>query len=262
MTDEINLQRRFAGIKNLYGSLALESFKQAHVCVIGIGGVGSWAVEALARSAIGRLTLIDLDNVSESNVNRQLHALTGEFGRAKVDTMRERVGLINPDCQVDVIEDFATEENLASLLDRGYDFVIDCIDDYRIKAALIYWCRRNKIRIVTVGGAGGQIDPTQICIADLSNTVHDPLMSRVRRKLRQDYAFSTNSKRRFNIPCVYSTEQMVFPDESGEVFPHKSTDAAAQGLSCAGGIGSAMTVTASFGLVAVSVVLKRLARRD
>ncbi len=262
MTDEVDLDRRFAGIKHLYGDNALENFQRAHICVIGIGGVGSWAVEALARSAIGKLTLIDLDNIAESNVNRQIHALSGEFGRAKVEVMRERVGLINPACEVDIIEDFVTRDNLADMLrGRGYDFVIDCIDDFRIKAAIIYWCRRNKIRIVTVGGAGGQIDPTLISIADLSNTVHDPLMSRVRKQLRQEYAFTSNSKRRFNIPCVYSSEQMVFPDNQGNVCQKRNPDSAADGLSCAGGIGSATAVTGSFAFVAVSLVLKKLASK-
>ncbi len=251
-------ERRFGGIRRLYGDAGLQRFREAHVCVIGIGGVGSWAAEALARSAVGRITLIDLDHVAESNINRQLHALSGTVGQAKVQTMAERIRQINPDCRVEGIEEFITTDNLADLLGRGYDHAIDCIDGFRIKAALIAWCRRNRLRLVTIGGAGGQTDPTRIRMADLSNTEHDALFSKTRKLLRTDYGFPRNLKRRFDIPCVYSGEQPLFPADDGGVC-HEKPHRPAAGLNCAGGLGSAMTVTATFGLVAASHVLKKLA---
>jgi tRNA A37 threonylcarbamoyladenosine dehydratase len=255
MTD---LERRFGGIARLYGVAALGNFRRAHVCVIGIGGVGSWAVEALARSAIGQITLIDLDHVAESNINRQLHALDATLGRAKVAVMAERVRQINPACRVNTIEDHLGLDNLGELLDRNYDYVIDCVDGFRIKAALIAWCRRNKVRLVTVGGAGGQTNPAQIMTADLSNTEHDALFSKTRRLLRQEYGFPKNLKRRFDIPCIYSREQPVFPAADGSVCHDKPDTTEIGGLNCAGGLGSVMTVTASFGLQAVAHVLGKL----
>jgi len=252
-------ERRFGGTRRLYGNCALERFREAHVCVIGIGGVGSWTAEALARSAIGRLTLIDLDHVAESNINRQLHALTGTLGMAKVQVMAARIGQINPDCRVTAIEDFLTLDNHTNLLHSDYDYVIDCIDGFRIKAALIAQCRRRRIRLVTVGGAGGQIDPTRVRVADLSRTEHDALFSKTRKLLRQDYGFPKNLKRRFDIPCVYSDEQPLFPARDGEVGHEKPHAAGVGRLNCAGGLGSSMAVTATFGLVAAAHALKKLA---
>ncbi|MEZ5537367.1 MAG: tRNA cyclic N6-threonylcarbamoyladenosine(37) synthase TcdA [Thiolinea sp.] len=255
---DFNLQRRFGGVARTYGEAALERFMQAHVCIIGTGGVGSWAVEALARSGIGQLTLIDLDNVAESNINRQLPALTSTIGMPKIEVLRQRVADIHPACQVNLVEDFVDTENLAELIHPDFDFVIDCIDNFRIKAALIAHCRRNKIRIITLGGAGGQCDPTKIRLTDLARSQHDPLLSRVRKQLRQEYGFSRNPKRRFEVACVWSEEQMVFPDNQGGVTANKPEAAPAEGLSCAGGIGSLMTVTAVFALFAVSHVLGKL----
>lgn len=257
-TDSPDTDRRFGGIQRLYGDQGLQRFRQAHVCVIGIGGVGSWAAEALARSAIGRITLIDLDHIAESNINRQLHALSGTLGQAKVQAMAARIRDINPECVVQAIEEFISTDNITSLLGQDYGYVIDCIDGFRIKAALIAWCRRNKRRLITVGGTGGQTDPTRIKIADLSNTEHDALFSRTRKLLRQNYGFPRNLKRRFDVPCVYSDEQPLFPAENGSVC-HEKPQQAAAGLNCAGGLGSATTVTASFGLAAASHVLKILA---
>lgn len=261
MNTDPDFNRRFGGVGRLYGLAALERFKQAHVCVIGIGGVGSWAVEALARNAIGQITMIDLDNVSESNVNRQIHALDGEFGKAKVTVMAERVRAINPSCQINEIDDFVEPENLGTLIGVGqFDWVIDCIDNFRTKAALTYHCRRNKQKLLTIGGAGGQIDPTQIRIADLSRTDRDPLLAKTRKLLRQDFSFPKNLKRRFNIPAVYSDEQLLYPTEDGGNSFQKPAGAAASGLNCAGGFGSAVCVTASFGLFAAGYVLQKLAK--
>jgi len=251
-------ERRFAGTRRLYGQPALRVFLQAHVCVIGIGGVGSWAAEALARSAIGRITLIDLDHVAESNINRQLPALTSTLGMAKVRVMAERIRQINPDCEVAAIEEFVTGDNLEQLIDRRFDFVIDCIDGFRTKARLIAHCRRNRIPLVTVGGAGGQTDPTRIRVTDLSRTEHDALFSKTRKLLRTDYGFTKNPKRRFEVPCVYSLEQPVFADANGCISQEKPSGRGAGGLTCAGGLGSSMPVTAGFGLAAAAHVLNKL----
>lgn len=255
---ELIEQRRFSGVENVYGKAALERFRAAHVCVIGLGGVGSWAVEALARSAIGRLTLIDLDNIAVSNINRQIHALDDTIGVPKVEAMRARIASINPQCRVDLVEDFITAENLGDRVSCEYNHVIDCIDNFRVKAALAHHCKRNKIKLVITGGAGGQLDPRQIRIADLSRTEHDPLLSKVRKLLRQDYGFSRNLKRRFDIPCIYSHEQLAWPGGNGETTADKSTSPSTTGLNCETGLGSAVTVTASFGLFAASHVLRML----
>jgi tRNA A37 threonylcarbamoyladenosine dehydratase len=245
---ETDPARRFGGIIRIYGEAAFARFAASHICVIGVGGVGSWAVEALARSGIGQLTLIDLDNVAESNINRQLPALGSTVGRAKVEVLKARCLDINPACQLHTIEDFIEKENVAGLISPDFDYVVDCIDNFRVKAALAAHCRRNKIRLIMLGGAGGQKDPTRIRLSDLGKTQQDRLLARVRKELRQNYAFSTNPKRRFEIPAVWSEEAMILP-ESGP----------ACDLSCAGGIGSCMTVTASFAMVAVSHVLNKLA---
>jgi tRNA A37 threonylcarbamoyladenosine dehydratase len=253
----VDIERRVGGISRLYGEAALGRFLQSHVCVVGVGGVGSWVVEALARSAVGRLTLIDLDHVAESNTNRQLPALEGSYGKAKVQALAERVRAINPVCQVDCVEDFVTADNLAELISPQMDWVMDCIDSFRVKAALLAHCRRNKIRCITVGGAGGQTDPTLIRVADLSRTEHDPLLAKTRKELRSRFNFSRNPKRRFDVPAVYSTEQPRQPARGAVCDLDEAPGVS--GLNCAG-FGAAMHVTASFGLVAVGVVLQRLAR--
>jgi tRNA A37 threonylcarbamoyladenosine dehydratase len=252
---------RFGGIQRLYGTAGIEALRAAHVCVVGIGGVGSWAAEALARSAVGRITLIDLDDICITNTNRQIHALSGTVGHSKVAVMAERVRAINPDCRCEVEEDFVAEDNLVELLDRDYDFVIDAIDGVRAKAAMIAFCRRRKLPIITVGGAGGQVDPTQIQVADLSRTQHDPLAAKVRSQLRRFHGFSKNTKRRFDIPCVFSTEQLVYPQPDGSVCAQKSVDQEGMRLDCSGGFGASTCVTATFGFVAAARVLQKLVER-
>ena len=257
--NDADMERRFGGIRRLYGERALEAFRKAHVGVIGIGGVGSWAVEALARSAIGQITLIDLDHVAESNINRQLHALDTTLGMAKVKVMAERIQHINPECKIHALEEHLAFDNLQTLLTNEHDYIIDCVDGFRIKAALIAHCKRNKIRVITVGGAGGQMDPTRIEVADLSRTEHDALFSKTRQLLRQEYNFSRNPKRRFDVPCVYSLEQPVFPTADGDISAAKPGNRELGGLGCAGGLGSVTPVTATFGMVAAGHVLKKLA---
>ncbi len=257
---DIDFERRFGGIARLYGDAALACFRHAHVCVIGVGGVGSWIVEALARSAIGRITMIDLDNVAESNVNRQIHALTDTLGKAKVTALAERVAQINPTCEVTEIEDFVSADNLDQMIGaRAYDYVIDAIDNVNAKTALIAYCRAKKIKLITVGGAGGQVDPTKIEIRDLSRTEQEPLLAKVRKRLRAQHGFPRGTKNKFGIDAVFSTEPLRFP-ETGEACAIGEDDKAGiTGLNCAG-FGSAMVVTATFGLVAAAHVLNKLAQ--
>jgi tRNA threonylcarbamoyladenosine dehydratase len=256
MTQEADFERRFGGIARLYGNEALQRFRQARVCVVGIGGVGSWAAEALARSAVGSITLIDLDNVAESNVNRQIQALGDEFGKAKVTAMAERIHDINPQCQVTQIEEFVTPDNLDVMLGGGYDFIIDAIDSARTKAAMIAWCKRRKVKLIVSGGAGGRVDPAQVRMADLSRTIQDPLLARVRTLLRREYGFPKDLKKKFGVDCVFSSEPLQQPKTGSAC----DVDPGAQhptGLNCAG-YGSSMTVTATVALVAVARGLRQL----
>ena len=248
---DLDFQRRFGGIARLYGQTGLAKLSQSSVCVVGIGGVGSWAAEALVRSAVGSITLIDMDHVAESNINRQLHALEPEIGRAKVAVLKERMALINPECRVGVIEDFVTPYNLDELFASDYHWVLDCIDQFRVKAALIAYCRRRRQALITVGGAGGQLDPTRVRVGDLRKTEQDPLLARTRKLLRQDYGFPSNPKRRFSVPCVWSDEPQRIPEGSC------SPDDVEGSLNCAG-FGACMPVTAAFGLTAAAHVIERI----
>lgn len=253
-------QQRFGGIARVYGAEALALFRRLHVCVVGVGGVGSWAVEALARSGVGRLTLIDDDTVCLTNANRQLHTLTETLDRPKVEVMAERVRGINPQCVVEAIDDYLTMETMAEYLERGYDYVIDAIDSIKFKAAMIAYCRRRKTPIVTTGGAGGLTDPTQIKVADLSKTYNDPLAAKLRRRLRRDYGFPANPKRSFGVECVFSSQQPVYPRADGSVC-HDKPGIHGVSLDCRYGYGSASVVTAGFGLTAASRVLSKSVER-
>jgi tRNA A37 threonylcarbamoyladenosine dehydratase len=248
-------ERRFGGIERLYGAGALARATAAHVVVVGIGGVGSWAAEALARSGLGRLTLIDLDHVAESNINRQVQALGSTLGAAKVLAMQDRILAINPACMVATIEEFIDERNPATLI-PPCDAVIDAIDQVRAKAALIAHCRRVQTRIVTTGGAGGRTDPTRIEVIDLSRTTQDALASKVRAQLRKNHGFPRDPKKKFGVDCVYSPEQLRRPVVAcgTEDAPADSGIDLAAGLNCAG-YGSSVAVTASFGFAAAARVL-------
>lgn len=244
--------RRFGGIGRLYGEAALARFQRAHVCVIGVGGVGSWAAEALARSAIGELTLIDLDHVAPSNINRQAHALTDTLGMAKVDAMAERLLQINPQLVIHRVDEFIEPDTVGQLLSTQLDYVVDAIDSLRAKAALIAWCRRHKVPVVVSGGAGGKTDPTRIVVDDLSRTTDDPMASKLRYTLRRQHGFAREGK--FGVPCVFSTEPLIRPSAACDASP-----ASGHGLNCAG-FGSVMSVTAGFGLAAAAQVLRQLAQ--
>lgn len=263
MIDDVDFARRFGGVARLYGADGLKKLQLAHICVIGIGGVGSWAAEALARNAVGTITLIDLDNIAESNVNRQLHAVDGAFGKAKVTAMRERIHSINPLATVHEIEDFVTLENASEMLSRNYDGIVDCIDDAKAKMAIVAFCKSNNIPMVTTGGAGGRLDPTRIRQADLSLVTGDRLLAKVRNGLRRDYAFpkgddskSKASKRKaslFGITAIYSDENVIQPNRTCET----DAEAAVTGLNCAG-YGSSVCVTAPFGFAATAALLSKI----
>ena len=246
-----NYEQRFGGIGRLYTPEGLAKLRQSHVCVIGIGGVGSWAVEALARTGIGKITMIDMDDICVTNINRQIHAMTGTVAQLKTEAMKERVERINPECVIEIIDDFISPENIPEYLNRGYDYVLDAIDSVRTKAALIAYCKRNKIKLITTGGAGGQTDPSQIQIADLSKTIQDPLAARVRSLLRKEYNFSQNPKRKFGVDCVFSTQPLIFP-KMGEGCEVSAT------MNCANGFGAVTMVTATFGFFAVSRLVDKL----
>ncbi|EAR10372.1 tRNA cyclic N6-threonylcarbamoyladenosine(37) synthase TcdA [Reinekea blandensis] len=258
---QLAVSERFGGTQRLYGVQPTEWLSQAHFVVIGIGGVGSWAAEALARTAVGRLTLIDLDDVCVTNTNRQIHAMTGTVGQMKVDVMAERIRSINPDCVVDVHHAFVTPDNLSELIDPDVDGVIDAIDSLKPKAALIAYCRRQKIPMVTTGGAGGQTDPTQITVADLSRTKHDPLAAKTRQRLRKFHGFPAAEKGKFGIDCVYSTEQLVYPQADGSVCAAKPGAGNSTRLDCASGFGASVMVTASFGMTAAARLVERWLQR-
>ncbi len=264
-------ERRFGGSARLFGAAGLVRLRLGHVCVIGVGGVGSWAAEALARAGVGRLTLIDLDHVAESNVNRQVHALSSTLGAAKVDVMRQRIADIAPDCAVMTIDDFITPENVATLLPADA-LVIDAIDQPRAKAALIALARRRKQPIVVCGGAGGRIDPLRLQRGDLAVTRGDALLANVRARLRREHGFAREPGKRFRVEAIWSEEPLrrevpagaAAPDEAGAAMRAETSDAlvfAGGGapLGCAG-YGSMVTVTGSMGFAAAAWAIERLVR--
>jgi tRNA A37 threonylcarbamoyladenosine dehydratase len=265
---DTNQNRRFAGVARLYGESGLQTFERAHVLIAGLGGVGSWAVEALARSGIGELTLMDFDHIAVSNVNRQLHAIEDNFGKSKSEAMAERLRQINPQIKLNVIDEFLTPDNLDAYLSKNaenpYFAVLDATDDVKMKIALVAYCEardelgrsRNTqqgdkksavIPLIICGGAGGKLDPSRIKAADLAKTTQDPVLSKIRYSLRKEYGFSSDPKKKLGITAIYSDE------------PRQGV--ASGGLSCAG-YGSAVTVTATFGFVAAAEVLKLLQKQQ
>ncbi|MES2858044.1 MAG: tRNA threonylcarbamoyladenosine dehydratase [Pseudomonadota bacterium] len=255
-----SLVERFGGIDRLYGSGALARLAGAHVTVVGIGGVGSWAAEALARSGVGALTLIDADDLCVSNTNRQLPALQGNYGRAKVDAMAERCRAINPGIRLHLHTQFLTPSNLDQLLGARSDLVLDACDSFRSKVEAIAYCRRRKQPIMTVGSAGGRSDATQIRVRDLSRTEHDAMLSLIRKKLRSEFNFPSNHDRYFGVPAVYSLENVRYPQADGSVCgirPKLDKDAALK-LDCGAGLGAATHVTGAFAFAAVGKALEML----
>ncbi|HEB83194.1 MAG TPA: tRNA cyclic N6-threonylcarbamoyladenosine(37) synthase TcdA [Gammaproteobacteria bacterium] len=253
-------EERFGALARVYGREQVEAIAASHVCVVGIGGVGSWAVEALARTGVGQLTLVDGDRISASNMNRQIHTLESTLGQSKAQVMAERIGQINPDCRVNVIEQYIDDDNLRDILERGYNGVIDAIDSIRYKAAMIYCCKRNRIPVVTTGGAGGLTDPTMIEVKDLTRTWNDPLAATVRSRLRFKYNFTRNLKRSFGVPCVFSSEQQRYPDKDGQP-GYCKPGVSGLSLDCFSGYGSSVMVTAGFGFAAAARMLQIVTKK-
>ncbi len=253
-----DFETRFGGIARLYGKSGLEKLRTAHVCVVGIGGVGTWAAEAFARSGIGAITLVDLDEVCVTNINRQSHALTETVGRAKAEVMAERIRAINPDCRVTVEQKFFNEQTSVELLAPKYDFILDAIDDMTNKVLLIVRCCENKIPVIACGGAGGRRELTSVRVGDLSQASHDKLLAEVRRKLRQEHDFPTGHSV-MNVPCVYSVERTVYPQPDGSVCEMRSAAEDGARLNCNGGLGSATFVTGAFGFAAAGFVVRKIA---
>ena len=233
--------RRFAGVAKIYGEDSFNHYEKSHVMVIGIGGVGSWAVEALARSGVGELTLVDMDVVAASNINRQLPAMSTTLGHEKIEVMAERCRAINPRIKINLIDDYLTPQNIKEILAGDPDLILD-----KAKFALMLHCRFNKIPLIVSGGAGGKLDPLKIRVADLSKTEQDPMLAKLRAQLRGK-GICKKPKEKFGITCVYSIDN-----------PFSSADVCASaGLRC-GGYGSAVVVTSSFAMVAVAEGLKKL----
>ena len=256
-TDDQQYQRRFQGTQTLYGSAAFDIFAAAHVIVIGIGGVGSWVAEGLARTAVGTITLIDLDVLVASNVNRQLPALDSTFGQSKIAAMGQRVTEINPNVTLHLIDDFLTPDNVATLLPNRATaqaaaaanrpiIILDCVDDMQAKLAIALHCRFNKLKLICAGGAGGKLDPRHITVSDLKDSYQDPLLARLRTKLRVEKGINSELKEKFGIKCVYSTEP-----------PKVDKSCQTGGLHC-GGYGSAVTVTSVVAMIMVSEALQIL----
>jgi tRNA A37 threonylcarbamoyladenosine dehydratase len=248
---------RFGGIGRLYGTEGLARLKRSHVCIVGLGGVGSWAVEALARSGIGELTLVDLDDVCVSNVNRQLHALDGEFGKPKVEVLAQRVRAINPDCILHPMQVFFLVSNGRQILETRFDFVLDAIDSPSKKCLLVASCRDQNIPVLITGGAGGRRDPTLVRVTDLAQSSHDRLLEEIRNKLRARHGFP-RAPGRFNVDCVYSPEPAVFPMKDGSVCLQRDLTQDLR-LDCDSGFGTACFVTGTFGFVAAAHIVRKLA---
>jgi tRNA A37 threonylcarbamoyladenosine dehydratase len=259
-----SIPHRFGGIARLYGQAALEHFLTARVAVIGVGGVGSWAVESLARSGVGNLTLVDLDEICVTNVNRQLHAMDGQIGRQKTEAMAERARAIHPVGQITIVPKFFTEVTAAEILDAGFDAVIDAIDSTKHKALLLAECHRRRIFTVTCGGAGGLRDPTRIRVTDLAYSGKDPLLHQLRRTLRAEHGFPKTplgtKPTALGIDAVFSDEPQVFSQCDGTVSGERPNKGS-QRLNCASGLGTVTHITAVFGMIAAGRVLENLSSR-
>lgn len=269
MINEFNsedYQMRFGGIARLYGVHGLKNLLKARVLVVGLGGVGSWVAESLARSGVGAITLVDLDDICITNTNRQLPAMTGLYGKMKIHAMKERILGINPQCEVHAIEDFFTEKTAAAILDNHYDYVVDAIDSLQNKALLVASCRDRNLHILITGGCAGKIDSTLIRIADLGLSENDSLLFRLRKKLRREFGFpsaaktTSQKKQRFGITCVYSSEEQVYPTADGGTcaIPDSETNLK---LDCETGMGSVSHITAIFGFMAAGHVINFIVKK-
>jgi len=243
--------RRFGGLERLYGVSGAANIRQAHVAVVGIGGVGSWAVEALARSGVGKLTLIDFDHIAESNINRQIHALDDTLGMSKVQAMQQRIAHINPQCEVQCVDEFVTPENWPVILNGNVTAVIDACDQIKAKTVMSAWAIQTQTLFITVGAAGGKRSAHKVDIEDLSLTTHDPLLAQLRYRLRREHK-APRDKKKIGVSCVYSKESVAQADSSCEI--EGNTDGS---LNCHG-YGSVVSVTATFGQCAAGWVVNKI----
>lgn len=248
--EETDLGRRFSGLERLYGVDPARTIRHSHIAVVGIGGVGSWVAEALARSGVGCLTLIDLDHVAESNINRQVHALSTTIGMAKITAMQERIALINPECKVVCIDAFVEPDNWPALLAGSVDAVVDACDQIKAKTAMADWARRNKAIFLSAGAAGGKRYAHKVDIADLSETTHDPLLAQMRYRLRKTHGAPKEGKR-IGVMCVFSREAVKPADGSCQIEQNDNS------LNCHG-YGSAVSVTATFGMCAAGWIIDKI----
>lgn len=243
---------RFDGIERLYGARSFSSLANSHVLIVGIGGVGTWATEAIARSGIGEITLVDMDEICISNTNRQIHAHDGNYGKMKVEALKERILSINPECKVNALIDFFTIETKDEILKTNYDYVIDSIDSVRNKCLLIAECKERGIPIITTGGAGGKFDTTKVQIADLNRSYNDKLLAVVRTNLKRFHGFSKDKKRTYKIACVFSPEHRTMPEQ----------ECRATNINCATGFGAITHITGLFGFMAAGHVINEIVARD
>lgn len=250
-------QQRFGGVARLYGEAASQQLRGAHFAVIGLGGVGSWVAEALARSGVGELTLIDMDEVCVTNTNRQSHALASTVGHPKTAVMASRLQDINPAIKINIVDDFLDTANMRELIDNRFHVVVDAIDAAHVKAGLVAYCSAIKLRLITVGSSGGKTDPTLVKVADLAVTQGDPMLAKIRSQLYRKYKFARESRRKFRIDAIFSPEQMVYPKPDGSVCMDKQVLQDGVKLDCAGGFGSSVMVTGTFGFVAAQQCIKR-----
>lgn len=248
------MQTAFKNIENLYSPDGYKALKGSSVTVIGLGGVGSWSVETLVRSGIGTINLVDLDDICVSNINRQIQAHTESIGQAKVVELKKRCELINPEVQINIIEDFYTKSSSQVIFDLKADFIIDAIDSVMSKAHLLSECRKRSIKVITTGAAGGKVDPTQIKLVDLNRSYNDKLLLQVRRDLKKYYGFPKYEKKLFHIPCLFSPEELIYPEGTCETEK--------KNLSCTQGLGSSMAVTATFGIFAANFVINSMANES
>lgn len=248
---------RFSGIGRLYGQDTMAALSQAHFAIIGLGGVGTWAAEALARTGVGEITLIELDDVCVTNTNRQLHALKSLIGKSKNHVIGERLKDINPEIIVHSIEDFLDRDNLKTFIGKQHHVVIDAMDAAHVKAALVAYCLAIKVRLITVGSSGGKQNPQLVRVDDLGRSISDPMLAKIRTQLYRHHNFARDKNRKFRVDAVYSTEQMVYPQPDGSVCMDKQALQDGVKLDCAGGFGSSVMVTGTFGFLAAAKAVER-----
>lgn len=256
--DTSDFESRFGGIARLYGTQGMARIRQAKILVIGIGGVGSWVAEAMARTGVGHMTLVDLDDVCVTNINRQIHAVNSTVGKFKVDVMKERIESINPYCEIQTKQCFFSPKNLEGIFDKTYDFVVDACDDFTNKCHLIDHCRKNKIPLVVMGGAGGKTDPLQIRVSDMACSANDRLLMKLRKKLRQEFSFPLENKGDFGVWSVWSHERAVYPTADG-CLTYKSPGIAKH-MDCSEGFGSASFVTGAFAFATSALVIREIVK--